>query len=128
MAGSHQATYPFDTPGSAYQIAGLEGGPNTIPGRHHHTGREGTGNLALPDVAVVVKNVLGSHFGGFGEFTTHKAYLSGDWDVHWGITGLLTHSHGGVLLMKNVLVGWVQGTPILTHTHTIAKPVQVEVV
>ena len=23
-------------------------------------------------------------------------YLSGDWDVHWGITGVLTHGHMGV--------------------------------
>ena len=33
--------------------------------------------------AVVVKTVLGSHFG-VGEFTTlFRTYLSGDWDVHW---------------------------------------------
>ena len=31
------------------------------------------------------KTVLGSHFGVFGEFTTHfRTYLSRDWDVHWG--------------------------------------------
>ena len=36
------------------------------------------------EMAVVVKTVLGSHFGGLGEFTTHlKTYFSGDWDVHW---------------------------------------------
>ena len=35
-------------------------------------------------MAVVVKTVLGSHFG-VGEFTTHfRTYFSGDWDVHWG--------------------------------------------
>ena len=35
-------------------------------------------------MAVVVKTVLGSHFG-IGEFTNHfRTYLSGDWDVHWG--------------------------------------------
>ena len=33
-------------------------------------------------IAVVVKTVLGSHFGA-GEFTTHlRAFFSGDWDVH----------------------------------------------
>ena len=26
--------------------------------------------------------------------TTHfRTYFSGDWDVHWGLTGLLTHGH-----------------------------------
>ena len=36
------------------------------------------------NMAVVVKTVLGSHFG-VGEFTTHfRTYFSGDWDVHWG--------------------------------------------
>ena len=36
------------------------------------------------DMAVVVKAVLGSHFG-VGKFTTHfSLYFSGDWDVHWG--------------------------------------------
>ena len=35
-------------------------------------------------LAVVVKAVLGSHFGA-GEFTTHfRTYFSGDWHVHWG--------------------------------------------
>ena len=35
-------------------------------------------------MAVVVRTVLGSHFG-VGEFTTHvRTYFSGDWDVHWG--------------------------------------------
>ena len=35
-------------------------------------------------LAVVVKTVLGSHFG-VGDFTTHfRTYFSGDWDVHWG--------------------------------------------
>ena len=39
-------------------------------------------------MAVVVKTVLGSHFGA-GEFTTHfRTYLSG-WDVHWGMIWLL---------------------------------------
>ena len=39
-------------------------------------------------MAVVVKTVLGYHFGGFGEFTTHfRTYFSGDWDVHRGGTG-----------------------------------------
>ena len=29
-----------------------------------------------------------------GEFATHfRAYVSGDWDVHWGLTGVLTHGH-----------------------------------
>ena len=33
------------------------------------------------------------HFG-VGEFTTHfRTYFSGDWDVHWGITGLLTQPY-----------------------------------
>ena len=41
---------------------------------------------------MVVKTVLGSHFG-VGEFTTHfSTYVSGDWDVHWGY-GLLNHGH-----------------------------------
>ena len=41
-------------------------------------------------MAVVVKTVLGSHFG-VGGFTTHfRTYFSGDWDVHWGY-GILTH-------------------------------------
>ena len=36
-------------------------------------------------MAVVVKTVLGSHFG-VGEFTTHfRLYFSGDWDVHLGV-------------------------------------------
>ena len=26
-----------------------------------------------------------------GEFTTHLRTYSGDWEVHWGITGALTH-------------------------------------
>ena len=35
-------------------------------------------------MAVVVKTVLGSHFG-VGEFTAHfRTYSSGDWGVHWG--------------------------------------------
>ena len=43
-------------------------------------------------LAVVVKAVVGSHFG-VGEFTTHfRTYFSGDWDVHWGY-GLLTPGH-----------------------------------
>ena len=60
-------------------------------------------------VAVVVKTVLGSHFG-LGEFTSHfRTYFSGDWDVHWGY-GVLTHGH--VLFSRpttNVLGGhkWV---------------------
>ena len=34
-------------------------------------------------VVVVVKAVLGSHFG-VGEFTTHfRIHFSGDWDVYW---------------------------------------------
>ena len=45
-------------------------------------------------MAVVVKTVLGSHFG-VGEFTTHfRTNFSGDWDVHWGY-GVLTHGKGG---------------------------------
>ena len=44
------------------------------------------------DMAVVVKTVLGSHFG-LGEFTTHfRTYFRGDWDVHCGY-GILTHGH-----------------------------------
>ena len=40
------------------------------------------------DLAVVVKTVLGSHFG-VGEFTTHlRTYFSGDGDVDWGLTDL----------------------------------------
>ena len=38
-------------------------------------------------MAVVVKTVLGSQFGVFGEFTTHvRTYFSGwiESDVHWG--------------------------------------------
>ena len=43
-------------------------------------------------MAMVVKTVLGSHFG-VGEFTTHfRTYFSGDWDVHWGY-GMWTHGH-----------------------------------
>ena len=38
----------------------------------------------------------GSHFGVFGEFTTHfRTYFSANWDVHWGLTGLLTHGNVG---------------------------------
>ena len=33
---------------------------------------------------------MGSHFGE-GEFTHFRTYFGGDWDVHWGITGILTH-------------------------------------
>ena len=40
-------------------------------------------------MAVLVE--MGSHFG-VGEFTTNfRTYFSGDWDVHWGMTRLLTH-------------------------------------
>ena len=47
-------------------------------------------------MAVVVKTVLGSHFG-VGEFTTHfRSYSSGDWEVHLGTTGILTHGHAGL--------------------------------
>ena len=47
-------------------------------------------------LAVVVKTVLGSHFGAFGEFTTHfRTYFSGDRDVHWGY-GILTRSQSAV--------------------------------
>ena len=43
--------------------------------------------LVFLQMAVVVKTVLGSHFG-VGEFTTHfRTYFSGDWDVHWGKRG-----------------------------------------
>ena len=32
-----------------------------------------------------------------GRCTTHfRTYFSGDWDVHWGLTGVLTHSHMAV--------------------------------
>ena len=32
-----------------------------------------------------------------GEFTTHfGTYFGGDWDVHWGVTGILTHGHVSV--------------------------------
>ena len=42
--------------------------------------------------AVVVKAVVGSHFG-VGEFSTHfRTYFSFHWDVHWGY-GLLTHGN-----------------------------------
>ena len=42
---------------------------------------------------MVVKIVLGSHFG-VGEFTTHfRTYFSGDWDVDWGTIWILTHGH-----------------------------------
>ena len=41
-------------------------------------------------VAVVVKTSMGSH-SGVGEFTHFRTYFSGDWDVHWGLTGVLTH-------------------------------------
>ena len=38
-----------------------------------------------------VKTVLGSHFGGLGEFTAHfRTVFGGDWDAHWGY-GVLTH-------------------------------------
>ena len=57
--------------------------------------RLGPGGTSAPlgqDRAVVVKTVLGSHFG-VGEFTTHfRTYFSGDWDVHWGY-GILTYGH-----------------------------------
>ena len=34
------------------------------------------------------------HFGvGACRRTHFRTYFSGDWDVHWGITGLLTHGH-----------------------------------
>ena len=35
---------------------------------------------------------MGSHFV-IGEFTTHLAYFGWDWDVCWGLSGLLTHGH-----------------------------------
>ena len=41
-------------------------------------------------MAVVVKTILGPIL--VGEFTTHfRTCFSGD--VHWGVTGLLTHGH-----------------------------------
>ena len=40
-----------------------------------------------------LSEAMGSHFG-VGECTTHfRTYFSGDWDVHWGATGVLTHVH-----------------------------------
>ena len=27
-------------------------------------------------------------------------YFSGDWDVHWGVTGSLTHGHFTLLLLR----------------------------
>ena len=43
---------------------------------------------AISELAVVVKNVLGSHYW-VGEFTTHvRTYFSGDWDVQWGYGSL----------------------------------------
>ena len=46
------------------------------------------------EMAVVVKTVLGSHFG-VGEFTTFRTYFSGDWDVRWRY-GILTHGQMGM--------------------------------
>ena len=44
----------------------------------------GGGGLVRAEMAVVVKTVLGCHFG-VGELTTHvRTYFGGDWDVHWG--------------------------------------------
>ena len=42
-----------------------------------------TGGRQRIQMAVVVKAVLGSHFG-VGEFTHFRTSFSGDWDVHWG--------------------------------------------
>ena len=39
---------------------------------------------AIAEMAVVVKTVLGHHFGGFRCTTHFRTYFSGDWDVHWG--------------------------------------------
>ena len=45
--------------------------------------------MSTPIWLLVVKTVLGSHFG-VGEFTAHfRTYSSGDWDVHRGY-GILT--------------------------------------
>ena len=61
------------------------------------TGGSGSGpDLPKGQMAVVVKTVLGSHFG-VGEFTTHfRTYFSEDWDGHRGY-GILTHGHMLVL-------------------------------
>ena len=60
-----------------------------------HLSFNGTHEQAGKEVAVV-KTVLGSHFGGFGEFTTHfrlPILVVGLVDFHWGVTGLVTHGH-----------------------------------
>ena len=47
-------------------------------------------NMEQQHVAVVVKTVLGSHFGVGAP--PILVYFSGDRDVHWGY-GVLTHGH-----------------------------------
>ena len=52
--------------------------------------------LSIHSMAVVVKTVLGSHFGGGGFSCIRqffRTYFSGDWDVHWGVSGILTYGH-----------------------------------
>ena len=50
--------------------------------------------MQVPIWLVLSKPFLGSHFGLFGEFTTHvRTDSSGDWDVHWGHDLNLTHGH-----------------------------------
>ena len=67
---------------------------------------KGFGSLAprtiVNHVAVVVKTVLGSHFGvGAARMLV---YFSGEWDVHWGY-GLLTHDHVCSIRLED-LKGW----------------------
>ena len=60
------------------------------------------GQQGPQEVAVVQNQWDRSHFG-VGEFTTHfRTYSSGDWDVHWGLTGVLTH---GQVMLKSTQHG-----------------------
>ena len=44
-----------------------------------------TGSFFLPEMALVVKTVLGSHFGSPPILEPFFFFLPrGDWDVHWG--------------------------------------------
>ena len=63
---------------------------------------------------MVVKTVLGSHFG-VGEFATHFRTYFSDWiesDVHWGY-GILTHGHFGVMRELLKVAQRVHSSPFL---------------
>ena len=72
--------------------------PETLGFRQRHVG--GTWGPLAPKSAQAFNmeslsvKTNGIPFWLVGEFTTHfRTYFSGDWDVHWGVTGILTHGH-----------------------------------